>query len=154
MQIDIVATARTSNFPKGICQMNRGLVILYIVLGYLLTIRSPLFAHHGVAVYDAEHPIVLRGTVTEFAWQNPHVEIDLDVKNDTGDVEHWTCLAASPGAMAKFGWSRDSVKPGDQVTVGLRPAKDGAHTGAFIKVVRANGEMVGDSRQQPADHSQ
>ena len=126
-----------------------------VALLCLFAICGPVCAHHGVSVYDAEHPIVLRGTVTEFSWQNPHVEIDLDVKDDNGNIEHWICLAASPGAMAKFGWSRDSVKPGDQVIVGLRPAKDGAHTGAFIKVTRANGEVVGGSRQEPSpDHPQ
>jgi len=135
--------------------MKKRRLALGIAVGWLLMVGSPAFAHHGVGEYDAEHPIVLKGTVTEFAWQNPHVEIDLDVKDDNGNVEHWICLAASPSAMAKFGWNRDSVKPGDQVFVGLRPSKNGAHTGAFIKVTLANGEVVGGSRQQPGqDHSQ
>ena len=135
--------------------MNRRHGGLGIVFLSFFAIYGPAWAHHGVSVYDAEHPIVLRGTVAEFAWQNPHVEIDLDVKDDNGNVQRWLCLAASPGAMAKFGWSRDSVKPGEEVIVGLRPAKDGAHTGAFIKVTRANGEVVGGPRQDPpGDHPQ
>jgi hypothetical protein len=129
--------------------MSRTFATLLIAVGWFSTVCSPGFAHHGVSGYDSEHPIVLRGTVTAFAWQNPHVQIDLDVKNDKGDVEHWTCIAASPNGMSKFGWTRDSVKAGDQVAVGLQPAKNGERTGAFIKVVLANGEMVGNSKQQP-----
>jgi len=118
-----------------------------LALVSVLSMCSSALAHHSVSEYDSEHPIVLKGTVTEFAWQNPHIELDLDVKDDDGAVVHWICLAASPARMAKFGWTADSVKPGEQVTVGLQPAKNGSHVGAFIKVSHENGEVVGGSKQ-------
>jgi hypothetical protein len=130
--------------------MSRNVTASLIVLALFPAICGPLFAHHGLGGYDTEHPIVLRGTVTAFAWENPHVQIDLDAKDDNGNVEHWACIAASPAGMSKFGWTRNSLKPGDQIALGLQPAKDGTHTGAFIKVL-LNGELVGNSKQQP-DH--
>lgn len=130
--------------------MSRNFTAFLIVVALFPTIGSPLFAHHGLGGYDTEHPIVLRGTVTAFAWENPHVQIDLDAKDDNGNVEHWVCIAASPAGMSKFGWTRDSLKPGDQIAIGLQPAKNGEHTGAFIKVL-LNGKLVGSEKQQP-DH--
>ena len=86
-------------------------------------------AHHGNSAYDEEHWITLSGTVTEFVWANPHCQIFLDVKDDKGAVVNWAIESQSPGIMRRNNWVRTSVKPGDQITITLAPAKNGAPVG-------------------------
>ena len=88
-----------------------------------------LFAHHGVAHYDMKKTIVLSGTVTAFDWGNPHCLVHLDVMSDAGHFEHWTLEMASIFAMSKRGWSKDSLKRGDQVVAETHPAQNGAPLG-------------------------
>jgi uncharacterized protein DUF6152 len=89
----------------------------------------PAFAHHGNAAYDETKPITLKGTVTEFDFVNPHVQIYFDVKNAKGNTVHWACETLSPGKLSRAGWSRDAVKPGDQITITLFGAKTGEPVG-------------------------
>jgi hypothetical protein len=103
---------------------------------------GPAFAHHGQAVYDEEHPILLKGTVTSFLWSNPHCLVNLDVKNGKGEVAHWIAETVNPGKLVRAGWTKDSLKPGDTVTLTLTPAKNGAHLGHFYKLVFADGRQL------------
>jgi len=109
----------------------------------LLMICIPIWAHHGNASYDNDNPITIKGTVTEFAWTNPHVQIYLDVKDDKGKVVHWSVETFSPGKLVRAGWAKDSVKVGDQVSITLIPAKSGAPVGFLHKLVLPNGEELG-----------
>ena len=86
-------------------------------------------AHHGNAAYDPEHPKTIKGTVTEFVWSNPHCQIYLDVKDDSGKVVHWSVESQSPGILKRNGWNRDILKPGDEISVTLVAAKNGAPVG-------------------------
>src|SRR5579871_5176786 len=88
----------------------------FLVLSGLLALSLPLLAHHGNAQYKDEK-IVLKGTVTEYRWINPHVFLKLDVKGDDGKVVNWTCELVAPSNMINFGFTGNSFKPGDQVTV-------------------------------------
>ena len=114
-----------------------------ISVAALVLISVPVLAHHGNASYDNDHPITIKGTVTEFAWSNPHVQIYLDVKDDKGKVVHWSVETLSPGKLVRAGWSKDSVKVADQVSITLIPAKSGAPVGFLHKLVLANGEELG-----------
>ncbi len=87
------------------------------------------FGHHGNAAYDDQHPITIKGNVTEFVWSNPHCQIYLDVKGDKGKVVSWAVESQSPGILRRNGWTRDSIKPGDHIEVTLIPAKSGAAVG-------------------------
>ena len=69
----------------------------------LLLGSAPVVAHHGNAAYDEATEIVLRGTVTEFEWANPHAQIYFDVKNENGRVVHWGCETLSPGKLVRAG---------------------------------------------------
>ena len=110
----------------------------------LLTVVGPMFAHHGTnSEYDAKHPITLMGTVTEFEFVNPHVQIYFDAKDDKGNVVHWGCEAPSPGRLVRMGWTRNDLKPGDQITITLDPAKSGARIGALRKLVTSEGQEKG-----------
>jgi hypothetical protein len=109
--------------------------------------RVPLFAHHGNAAYDEKSPITFKGTVTDFLWVNPHVQIYVDVKSDQGEIVHWGCETTSPSKLFRSGWTRDSLKPGDQVTITVFPAKSRAPVGLLHKVVLANGKELGTEEQ-------
>ncbi|HVI84645.1 MAG TPA: DUF6152 family protein [bacterium] len=116
------------------------------VAGGLLLICGAALAHHGNSAYDANHPISITGTVTEFVWSNPHCQIYLDVKDDKGTVVHWSVESQSPGILHRNGWTRESIKPGDTVTITLIPAKNGAAVGFSGentgKVVFADGRVL------------
>jgi len=117
-----------------------------LVVAALLAAGSPLPAHHGNSAYDEEHWITLSGTVTEFVWANPHCQIFLDVKDDKGAVVNWAIESQSPGILRRNNWVRTSVKPGDQISITLAPAKNGAPVGFSGnqngKVVFADGHIL------------
>ena len=108
---------------------------IFSTIAALFIAAVPLAAHHGNAAYDETTEIVLRGTVTEFDWANPHAQIYFDVKNDNGHVVHWGCETLGPGKLVRAGWDRNSVKPGDEITITLVAAKNGAPVGFLRKVV-------------------
>jgi hypothetical protein len=95
--------------------------------GIALSLGSlPVFAHHSFAAeFDVKQPVALKGTVTKVEWTNPHVWIYMDVANESGAVEHWQCENGAPNALARMGWTRNSLKVGDQITVeGFRAKND------------------------------
>jgi len=95
----------------------------------LFVAGASLLAHHGNVAYDEQHPITIAGNVTEFVWSNPHCQIYLDVKDQKGTAVPWSVESQSPGILRRNGWSRDSIKPGDHISVTLVPAKSGAPVG-------------------------
>jgi hypothetical protein len=109
----------------------------------LIVIAVPIFAHHGNAEYDEKRPLTLKGTVTEFMWASPHSKIFLNAKDANGSLVHWSIETLSPGKLARAGWTKDAVKPGDQVTVTFSPAKNGSPTGFLQKVVFLDGKQLG-----------
>jgi len=95
----------------------------------LLLISSTILAHHGTSGYDMEKVITLNGTVTSFNWSNPHCLVHIDLKDSKGDVKDWIIELAAPTLMSRNGWTKDSLKPGDEVIAETHPAKNGATTG-------------------------
>ena len=87
-----------------------------VLLVGLLVAAVPLTAHHGNASYDNK-VLTLKGTVTEWRWINPHVFLKINVKGDNGMIVNWTCELVAPSNMINFGFTDDSFRPGDQVTV-------------------------------------
>jgi len=97
---------------------------LAVVLGLAAV---PALAHHSFAAeYDAAKPITLTGTVTKVEWMNPHARFYIDVKDDAGKVTNWELELGSPNGLMRRGWTRNSMKPGDVVTVQGSLAKDGS----------------------------
>ena len=94
-----------------------------------LAVVGTAHAHHGNSAYDETRTITITGTATEFDFVNPHTQIYMDVKDDKGQVAHWSVECNSPGIMRRSGWSRNSIKPGDQISVTLNPAKTGVPVG-------------------------
>jgi hypothetical protein len=99
-------------------------------------------AHHGAANYDMDKQLTMKATVTEWLWANPHCFMKFDTTDDKGNVTHWAVEVSNPTDMTRRGWSLHSFKPGDQVTVVVRPAKNGALVGQLLKVVLANGQTL------------
>lgn len=124
--------------------MKRSLGIYFITMMAILTIFSPLFAHHGSSVsYDLANRVTFKGTVTEFVWSNPHSQIYFDVKDDKGQIVHWGGEMNSPAVLSRSGWTRHSLQPGDQITITIAPTKvPGTHVGLVGKVVLANGQAL------------
>jgi uncharacterized protein DUF6152 len=95
----------------------------------LLIVSIPACAHHGVSGYDLQKIVTLKGTVAGFEWSNPHCVAHIAVENEKGEPEEWIVELGAPGIMARSGWSRNSLKPGDQVVAETHPAKNGATSG-------------------------
>jgi hypothetical protein len=106
----------------------RGSITRHIALLVLalLCFGAVGYAHHGNSAYDETARVPIKGTVTEFIWTNPHSQIYLDVKDKDGKLVHWAIETNSPGILSRAGWTRRSLKAGDEVTVILCPAKNGA----------------------------
>ena len=114
--------------------MRTRLAIIVAGLGLLLS-AAPVLAHHAFAAeYDAKNPVKLTGTVTKLEWANPHTWFYIDVKDDSGKVTNWGFEMGSPNGLLRAGWTRNSMKPGDVVTVEGSRAKDGSNN-ANVKVV-------------------
>jgi uncharacterized protein DUF6152 len=108
----------------------------------LLTLCRASSAHHGLAAYDMSKAVTVKGTVTEFDFANPHSAIYLDVKNDKGNLEKWLVEADSPNNLARAGWTRNSIKPGEQIAVVGNRAKDGSKLLRLQKVIFADGKQL------------
>lgn len=112
-----------------------------LVAGVLFS--GPLFAHHGTGVaYDTEKTVTLKGTVTEWIWANPHCGILFDVTDDKGNVEHWGAELGNPHTLSLGGLEKDTLKPGDKITVLGHPAKSGAPRISFQRLIMADGRTL------------
>jgi Family of unknown function (DUF6152) len=109
----------------------------------LLAAALPLLAHHSFAAeFDATKAVTLQGAVTKLDWMNPHIWIYLDSKDDAGAVSHWQCEGGPPNTLTRNGWTRDSLKIGDQVTVEGFRSKDGTNTCNARSVKLPSGKSV------------
>src|ERR1700740_2638637 len=108
-----------------------------------VVICCPLLAHHGTnASYDLTKQVTLAATVTEFVWSNPHCQIYFDVKDEQGNLVHWAGETNSPGVLARDGWNRKIIKPGDQITITVSPSKANTPVGVVRKIVLSDGKVL------------
>src|ERR1041385_6415799 len=118
------------------------LAVVVAGLGLLLC-TVPMLAHPSFAAeYDSAKPITLKGTVTKVEWMNPHARFYIDVKDDGGAVTNWEFELGSPNGLMRAGWTRNSLKQGDMVTVSGSLAKDGSHLANARNVTLADGRKV------------
>src|SRR5207248_93651 len=104
--------------------MRANLAILVAGAGLLLSAPA-VFAHHSFAAeYDANKPVELKGVVTKVEWTNPHARFYIDVKDANGKTTNWNLELASPNVLLRNGWTRHSLKEGDQITVQDMQAKE------------------------------
>jgi uncharacterized protein DUF6152 len=121
--------------------MNRAVKFaLLVAVGVLYS--APLSAHHGAAAFDTSKKLVLSGTVTQWFWANPHCFLKVDVKGENGEVAHWIAETSNPADMINVGWSKETLKPGEEVTVTVEPVKNGRPAGRVLEVILPNGKTL------------
>ena len=123
--------------------------VLGVVVG-LVMCSVPMFGHHSTAMYDEEHPVTLTGTVKEFKLFNPHMQIHFDVKDENGNVVPWVGTGTSGLKLSRMhGWTKNTLKPGDEITVTGFPLKDSNKTMLIQKLVGPDGLEYSGSGNGP-----
>ena len=124
--------------------MTRKVAISFLLAGLgLSAFIWPTFAHHAFAgQYDKDNPLSLTGIVTKIEWMNPHARFYIDVKDEKGNVTNWNIELGPPLILRRAGWTQNSLKIGDQITVQGYRAKDGSKMANGSKVTLADGRQV------------
>jgi DNA/RNA endonuclease YhcR with UshA esterase domain len=118
---------------------------LFLGLSLGLLTASAALAHHGTANYETTKSVSVTGTVTDFNFTNPHVQIFMDVKDATGKIAKWQGELTSPNHLSRSGWHKDTIKPGDVITISGFPTKSGTPEIWIQKVVLADGTQLDTS---------
>jgi uncharacterized protein DUF6152 len=129
--------------------MRSGLVIVSVAAVGLL-IPLPLAAHHGSAAFDTGKRVILKGTVKEWVYSNPHCLLSLEVTGEDGKVVPWIAEGQAPNVIFPVGYRKDSFKAGDQVTITVEPVKNGRPMGRILQAVLADGKTLGVASSPPA----
>jgi len=125
--------------------VNHKFVIVLALAAGFVTFSNPLFAHHGNAAFDTSKKLTLKGTVTEWFWANPHCFLKFDAKDEKGEVIHWVAETSNPPDMVDRGWSKQSIKTGDEITVTLQAVRNGKPIGRVLQVVLPDGKVLGNT---------
>jgi len=126
---------------RGTQMKNKFLALLLGAAG-LLVVSRPALAHHGRSNYDVTSTATVKGVVTEFEWTNPHALIHLDVTGENGNVEKWIAETNSPNTLTRQGWSKNTVKVGDEVTLVGHRVKGGGYYINFSKITWPDGRVL------------
>jgi hypothetical protein len=123
---------------------------LLIGCALAVALAAPALAHHSAAGIDRTKSVTVKGAVKEFRWGNPHAWIDLEVKNDKGVLEVWSVEMTSPTFLVRAGWKSSTLKAGEEVTVTVRPFRNGDPGGLFVSVTLADGRVLTERPPAPA----
>ena len=126
--------------------MGKNLKALLGIPVALLLFSVPAIAHHGGSEYDTKNLVTLKGTVTEFHWANPHCQVFVDVKDNSGKVVNWAVETLAPAVLKRAGWSKETLHTGDEISITFAPSVRGNPVGMIRKVVLPGGkELTGGS---------
>lgn len=106
-----------------------------------LAVAAP--AHHAATMFDREQTVELSGEIVEFQWTSPHVWIQIDVENESGEVVEWSVEGSVPNRLYRAGWRPTTFRPGDRVTIRGAPMRNGAPAALFIGARLADGSTLG-----------
>ena len=121
--------------------MIRGGVAL-IVMTSAIFLAAPAQSHHSNVAYEVTKVITITGVVKGFEWVNPHTWLHVVVDDGKGGKVEWACEGRAPGILGRAGWTRNSLKPGETVTVDMSPAKDGSRVSIIARVTKADGTIL------------
>ena len=120
-------------------QMLRRLIPAVLALVFA---AAPAWAHHSFTMFDSTKMVTLTGTIKEFQWTNPHTFTWIDVPNPSGGVDTWAIEGMSPNYLGRRGWTKNTLKPGDKVSIVILPLKDGSKGGTFLRCTLADGTVM------------
>ena len=131
---------------------NVNALVLSLFAAVILPVGNAAAHHSFAAEFDAEKPITLKGIVVKWEMMNPHGWITVDVTGSGGDKVRWMVETSNPNGLMRLGWTKNSLKPGDQITIDAYRAKDGSNTANAARVTLADGRSVfaGSSGTPPA----
>jgi hypothetical protein len=124
--------------------MKERYVFSFITSFAFLLASMPVSAHHGNASYDTTKEVTLTGVVTDWIVANPHSFLKMDVKDDNGTIVHWVIESSAASANQAGGvrLTKQSLKPGDKVTITMMVAKNGQPVGRIHRLVLPDGRIV------------
>src|ERR1700730_444159 len=129
--------------------MKTRLIAIFVIAAGLLVVAPSLFAHHGAASFDTTKKLTVTGTVVEWFWANPHCFLRFDVKDENGQTAHWVVETQSGPNIIPAGYTKQTFKPGDEITVTLQPVRNGRPLGRLLSVVLPNGKRLGSMGEVP-----
>jgi Family of unknown function (DUF6152) len=141
VRICVAENNKKSAETSEMAMNNRIICVLGVALALLIACGQ-VSAHHGSSNYDMSKSVSVKGTVTQFEFINPHSAIHLEAKDDKGNAEQWLIEADSPNNLARAGWTRDSIKPGDPVTIVGNRLKDGSKVMRLQKIIFSDGREL------------
>ena len=122
--------------------MRAHFIALLAVLGAALFTSTPGLAHHSNVAFEVTKVVTITGVVKDFQWRNPHTWVLLTVDDGKGGKVDWAVEGRAPGILLRAGWSKNSLKPGEMITVDMSPARDGSKTGLVARVIKADGTIL------------
>jgi hypothetical protein len=125
---------------------SRGAAVGFAAAVLLFSARA--YVHHSGAMFDISKEVRITGTIAEFNWTNPHANFKVVVVGADGVSQSWAVEMNSPNNLVREGWKRTTLKPGDKVTVTLRPLRDGTPGGQYVAVVLPGGQALGGEQQR------
>lgn len=111
----------------------------------LSVVSTATFAHHGTANYNTDTQVSVKGTVTDFQFNNPHVLVFMQVKDESGKTTDWQGELTSPNHLSRAGWKKDTIKSGDVITISGYTTKSGSHEIWIQKVIASDGTPIDTS---------
>jgi hypothetical protein len=131
--------------------MRRVLKFVFVAVAAMPVAGSAL-AHHSFAMFDQSKTVTIQGTVKDFRWTNPHVFIQVMVKNDAGVEEEYSIEMTSPEHLVRTGWKPGTLKAGDKVTLNIHPLRDGTIKGGqYLSGTGPDGPLIGAPAPSPGE---
>ena len=125
--------------------MRTPLIALSAMLGAALSHPTAGLAHHSNVAFEVTKVITINGVVKAFEWRNPHTWVILTVDDGKGGKVDWAVEGRAPGVLLRAGWTKNSLQPGETITVDMSPAKDGSKTGLVARVTKADGTILANA---------
>jgi hypothetical protein len=117
-------------------------IVTSLALATIVLVPRLAQSHHSNVAYEVTKVITVTGVVREFQWVNPHTWVHVVVDDGKGGKVEWAAEGRAPGVLLRAGWTRNSLKAGETVTIDMSPAKDGTRTSIIARVTKADGTIL------------